>query len=85
MIDTAISVQTQIFIRSFLSSGVLVTANASKLALQHQNIDGSTPKIPEWVFLGPGDIIGKMVGLSEEGRQLGMQNVKNRLLHAPAA
>jgi hypothetical protein len=43
------------------------------------------PKIPEWVFLGPGDIIGKMAGLSEEGQQLCVQNVKNRLLHAPAA
>src|SRR5262249_2034646 len=36
MIDTAISVQAQIFIRSFLLSGVLMTANASTLALQHQ-------------------------------------------------
>jgi integrase len=40
-------------------------------------------EIPEWVFLGPGDIIledGKPIG-REEGQRVEMHNVTNRVFH----
>jgi integrase len=48
-----------------------------------ENLGDGKNEIPEWVFLSPGQIIweeGKPVR-REEGRQLDMQNVKNRFFH----
>jgi integrase len=63
-----------------MSDALLHELEALKRKRKAEYLQKGKNEIPEWVFLGPGDIVwedGKPVG-REDGQQLDMQNVKNR-------
>jgi len=63
-----------------MSDVLLHELQALKCKRQAEYLAKGKNEIPEWVFLGPGNIVwedGKPVG-RQEGQQLDMQNVKNR-------
>jgi integrase len=64
-----------------LSDALLHELESLKRRRKAEYFQKGKNETPEWVFLGPGDIVwqdGKPVG-REEGQQLDMQNVRNRV------
>jgi hypothetical protein len=66
-----------------LSDALLHELDSLKKRRKAEYLHRGKNEIPEWVFLGPGQVIwedGKPIG-REEGQQLEMHNVKNRFFH----
>jgi integrase len=64
-----------------VSDALLYELDSLRRRRKAEYLERGKNEIPEWVFLGPGGIIweeGKPVG-REEGQQLDMQNVRNRV------